>query len=202
MFLSSQCFGQNYGLHFNYSEVHNGKNVQFLYRSNFDKHNFSAGIKYHINPKIEFYNNAVYVKKTASANSLIEKFGIVGIYYRKLGHARSLVVPSFFYNVQISRLSLRPVLYRPAGIPNIDGYEKDYLVFKPSTFVEQNIGIHLDLKMTDAFFLTLTGGGGVTIINNSDSKLLKSSIDELWILGTWEFSRLLSIGISYKINKK
>ena len=61
------------------------------------------------------------------------------------------------------------------------------------------MGIHLNLKMTEQILLTLEGGVGITIINDTDPKLPKSPIDNFLGLGEWEFSRLLSIGFNYKL---
>ena len=198
--LPVSCDCQNHLLNFNYSEVHNGKNIQLLYRHDFRKTGLALGVKYHINPKLAFYNNNIYLKNTAFANSFVERFGIVGAYYRSISSYKSLFVTSFFYNLQLSRLTLKTLIYEPIFIPSIEEtYTKRYATFKPSIFLEQNMGIHLNLKMTEQILLTLEGGVGITIINDTDPKLPKSPIDNFLGLGEWEFSRLLSIGFNYKL---
>ena len=187
----------------NYSEVHNGRNIQVLYHYEMTpRQRIAVGIKYHINPTLKFYNNNIHLKNTATATIFLERFGLVGMYSNRLTKPKpeSSVEFYWFYNAQLSRLPLKAIFYFPTSYKNLDAYYRDNVAYTPTTFFEQNIGLNLNLKITKNVLMNLLGGGGITLTRDSDSRLSFAPIDSLFGLGEWEFSSLLSIGITYKIN--
>lgn len=198
LLLSSVIHGQSVSI--NYNDVDIGRNVSILYHTKGGRHQFSGGIKVHINSQVHDNQNHVFRKRIYASN-FKEHIGLqFGYNYNlPLNHKNRLLL---FYDNQFTIAGKKGEVFLPAGfLGGTPLYEKHVIEFQELKALEQHIGIGLRTGVWEDFYLNFRIGGGVALFWDVPFEIAPN---QYHMAGArklnWEFGRLLSIGIEYELN--
>jgi len=195
----SASFSQT-DLSFSYNSVHVGRNVEINIKQNFKKkHSLIIGAKYHIN-SIIYDNQGNVFKKRFYATSFKEHWGFTLGYQRNFFFKKTDFTPFIFYDFQFTNSHTHNKMYIPYTYAE-DGrvlYDREIVIFGPTIALENNIGIGMEQKIFNNFYLYEKAGMGMVYYTNIDNRLRGGYTFDF----DWEFCHILSIGLIYRFGKK
>lgn len=175
------------------------RNVGITFSRQKERNTFYAGVKFHFDDKIGWLNNIHY--RNLYAENFMQHFGLIGGYERNLSKLKSKSKFRFvaFYDMNLTITGIRDSARIYDVVKKIS--YNDIVAYGPVYFLENNIGIGTYLKLNDNYWLNLRIGGGVcnSWRPNNGYGYRK---EFLWTKGllSWEFTRLLSVGLTYKFD--
>ncbi|MBA3900451.1 MAG: hypothetical protein H0X62_09625, partial [Bacteroidetes bacterium] len=134
---------------------------------------FYAGPKYHFNSLREDYSKKNVFYKRGYASSLKEHLGFETNFHYYLPYKTSNFTPFLFYTFQYSYLSNRSTFFIPVySSPDLVLYEKEKVIFSPTSFYENVLGIGITCDLTNRIQLLLKSGIGIINYTNIDNRIL------------------------------
>lgn len=174
-----------------FNSVDIGRNFTLSIKKDINNHSFLFGIKYNINKIIHDNQNNVFRKRFYATN-FVEHFGFDLGYQYNFTLKSSHVKPFVFYCLQFTDSHTRNLMFFPYGyMPNGQFvYIRILDFFGPTIALEHNIGIGLNVKLSNRLFLHQKIGVGIVNFINIDEKHVGAS--------NWEFGSIISIGLGYR----
>lgn len=169
-----------------------------------NKSELGFGLGFNINSIRQPDDEANIYYKRLYATRPIHFFNLNFFYQRDIFSALKKIKPFIVYDLQIKHSSTRSSMYIPFDYDSTlvvnepeEGilYRKYIEYFGPFTWVENSIGIGVNINVTDKISMTQKIGGGIHFIFGDEPKLVKYR-------PYWEFMYFFNIGLTYKINKK
>ncbi len=184
---------------FSYNSVHIGRNINLSIKQNYNKHSFIFGVKYHINSIVYDNQNNIF-KKRFYATSFGEHWGVNFGYQRNFMFLKKSFYPFIFYNFEFTNSHTHNEMYIPVAYAE-DGrvlYSRVIEIFGPTIALENNIGIGMQQKILNKFYLYQKIGAGMVFYTNIDDRLIGGYTADF----DWEFCHILSIGLIYRFNEQ
>ncbi len=180
-----------------FNDVYIGRNISATATYQIKKHRILAGIKYGIN-SFEHDNQNNMFKNRFFATNFLEHWGLVVGYQRSINVNKPNFELFWFYEFQFTNSHVR-IDHNAAWKANAAGdliwHDRNEAFYGPTIALENNIGIGMNIQLSDRFFLTQKAGfGGVNYRNIQERFMFRNSL--------WDFSYLLSIGITYRLKEK
>lgn len=166
-----------------------------------DKNELGFGVGFNINSIRQPDDEAnIYYKRLYATKPI--HFLNFNIFYQKDIFTSITKIKTFIvYDLQIKHSTTRSSMYIPFDYDStlvINDPEEGILYrnyieyFGPFTWVENSIGIGINIDITDKLSLIQKIGGGIYFIFGDEPKLVKYSPE-------WEFMYFYNMGITYKI---
>lgn len=184
-----------------FNSTHSGRSVSATY--SIEKENYEIGFGLGININQKKHNddqNNLFLKRLY-ADNFAQYFAFKGFYHRNINFQIENVKPYFFYDLQIRYSKTRnrftssyPFGFDSTLISNRPNFDEPVNSYGPFTWVEQTVGLGIDIQINERFFLRQKFGIGVNSILGTDNRVKFS-----WYLG--EFGALYNIEIGYKLQK-
>lgn len=195
IFFNIELFAQNEIL-LNFNDTGTGQNlsVSYLKTKKNEKDKYALGIKFHFEHYPYYFENAVHYK-TFRAFNFLEHWGLHGAYWKRIKPKNWQSNLYLVYQSQMSYGGYKYQYFLPYGTAP-DGtylYTNGFISERPAGFWENSAAICLEAPLTSKLNFNITGGGGFFIIVDGHNNRIDIS---------YEFTYLLSAGLSYKLPKK
>lgn len=196
IFSVAECYSQH-DVFFSFLNSHTGKNLSLsaaIIKNN--KHEFSLGIRYHLNelkhPDDQF--NVFY--KRLYATKPLHYLGLEGSYHFLVFRKWKHIQPFVFYDLSMAYSTTRTRAFFPYTTTS-DGivlWRENISFFGPFFWLEQYVGMGYKVNLTSNLYLSHKIGFGTDFIMGYDNQLTGKLIE--WF--DWEFAYVLNFGIGYR----
>ena len=197
--LSAQ--NKNIGLQFYSTGAGENLTATLSFEKNANKFGFGVGLN--INSIRQPDDEANIYYRRLYATKPIHFLNFNAFYQKDIFSSLNKINPFIVYDLQIKHSTTRSSMYLPFDYdstlvitePEEGILYRNYIeYFGPFTWIENSIGIGINIDITDKLSLTQKIGGGICIIVGDEPKLVKYS-------PAWEFMYFVNVGVTYKIKE-